>query len=180
MGEIKSAIELAMERTMHLSMSKEEKREQAIREFREALNGLLLRVKIGTLTLDQFDKEWSSLGRDSDLPRKNILVEELAARIDPDEENEWAIELLGSFCTLEPEKFLRVLRGYREQLALAAAKRMEAIKGTLMRERRISGGAVRPNLDMDREWTSIRQKVRDEFDAALRQEVEAVTGPCLA
>jgi len=45
MAEVKSTLELVMERTRHLTLTEDEKREQAVAEFKGSLGGLLQKVQ---------------------------------------------------------------------------------------------------------------------------------------
>ena len=61
MAEIKSTLELVMQRTSHLSMSEEDKRKQAAKEFKEAVNRLARKYLDGQIDLDRFRAEFSRL-----------------------------------------------------------------------------------------------------------------------
>ena len=54
MAEVKSTLELVMERTRHMTLSEEDKREQALAEFKKSLGGLLQKVQDGVLGPEHF------------------------------------------------------------------------------------------------------------------------------
>ena len=92
MAEIKSTLELAMERTRHLTMSEEDKRKHAAREFKEAVNRLTLRFLDGQIDLDRFQSEFSRL--QPGLFGKAEAAAEIGRRIDPAADNSLVLDLI--------------------------------------------------------------------------------------
>lgn len=60
MAEIKSTLELVMERTRNLSMSDEDKLEQAAKEFKDAVNRLCLKYLDGHIDIESFREKFRS------------------------------------------------------------------------------------------------------------------------
>ncbi len=61
MADIKSTLELVMERTRHLSMTEEDKRKQAAAAFKEAVSRLARKYLDGQINLDRFQAEFNQL-----------------------------------------------------------------------------------------------------------------------
>ena len=61
MGEIKSTLDLVMEKTKHLSLSDEEKQNQKNSEIEKRVNGLLQKCRDQILSTDELQKEYARL-----------------------------------------------------------------------------------------------------------------------
>ena len=92
MAEIKSTLELVMERTRHLTMSEEDKRKQAAKEFKEAVNRLALKYLDGQINLDRFQAEFSRL--EAGASGKTEAAAEIGRRIDPAADNTLLLDLI--------------------------------------------------------------------------------------
>ncbi len=92
MAEIKSTLELVMEKTRNLSMSEEDKQKQAAREFNEAVNRLVMKYVDGQIDLDEFRAE---LGRLEGSPSaKASAAAEIAMRVAPLADNQLLLDLM--------------------------------------------------------------------------------------
>ena len=68
MGEIKSTLDLVMEKTKHLSLSDEEKQSQKKAELEKRVNGLLQKYQDQVLSLEQLLGEYTRLKQERSLP----------------------------------------------------------------------------------------------------------------
>lgn len=155
MAEIKSTLDLVMERTRHLTMREEDKREQAEAEFRKTVNGLLQKYLDGELDAARVREEAFGPGApDSD---RAIAIGEIGKRIDPAGDNASLLALLREMGA-EVSGIETVLKeceaaGASETEA-AAEKVREALRG-----RGISGSAAVPNPAAQKGWKD-RQEAR--------------------
>jgi hypothetical protein len=171
MAEIKSTLDLVMERTRHLTLSEEEKREQALGEFKRNVSGLIQKFQDGFLTPDSFRVDLHRLQESSQVMDNGIIFEEITRRLDLDGDNSPLIQLLAGTCGAEPEGLTAILAAYMEALEDLTGNRLDQAKRGLERERGISGTAVLPNLSADPGWIADQQRLRDRFEAILRQEL---------
>jgi hypothetical protein len=171
MAEIKSTLELVMERTRHLTQSEEEKRERAVAEFRNNLSGLLQKFQDGVLTPDHFREELRRSQESTHATDSASIPEQICKRLDLDGDNAWVLNLLREAFGISPQGIATVFSAYREALDDLAGKKRDEIREELAEKHGISGTAVVPNLATDENWTAEKQHLRDRFESMLAQEI---------
>jgi len=171
MAEIKSTLELVMERTRHLKLTEEEKREQATAEFRKGLSGLIQRCRDGALTADRFREDLHRLRVNLQVTDGGIVFDEITKRLNLDGDNAWAINLLAEAFGLDPFGIKAVYDEYRKAVAGAALDRAGEIRKELGEKQGVFGTAVVPNLNADREWAMTQQRLRERFEPILAEEL---------
>jgi len=145
MGEIKSTLDLVMERTRHLSLSDEERSRQQEEAYDKRLKGLLQQVADGTLTVDGFRDRSAALQAELKVSGRQALAAGIAGRLDPDQDNRVWMELFGAIAPAACAPVEQVADAYRKRrraLCQAGEKRLQAC---LARDHGISGSAVIPN-----------------------------------
>jgi hypothetical protein len=170
MAEIKSTLELAMERTRHLTMSEDDKRKHAAQEFKDAVNGLALRFLNGQINPDRFQAEFSRL--ETGPFGKPEAATEIGRRIDPAADNSLLLDLIKNGLGYGISGIEAVLKKFREMLNSGKIQAAGRIGAYLLKEG-ISGSAVIPNLDVDKDLAvrhgEISEAFREELDAAIAQ-----------
>jgi len=63
-----------------------------------------------------------------------------------------------------------VFQNFKAAVKFATKERVDQIKTDLSKKRFISGSAVVPNLESDREWLLMLDHIKDEFDEILNKE----------
>jgi hypothetical protein len=170
MAEIKSTLDLVMERTRHLTLTEEEKREYALAQFKGSLNGLLQKYLDGVLNLERTDKEIRRLQEESGFKDRSLLVDEVSRRLDLDGDYRPLLDLLTELCNVDTGKIASLFTLYRDTIASEAEARADRAKERLER-RDIAGTAVVPNLGADPQWTEERDKIREKFTGELAHQV---------
>ena len=167
MGEIKSTLDLVMERTRHLTLSDEEKQQQRREEGGKRLQGLLQQYADGALNIAQLDAGMRRLQDEFDVDAPRQMVADALGRIDPDQENRQWLALLrdaGPAETLAGTE--AALADYRTE-----RRRMDADQAEAARERLaaagIAGTAVVPNPDAEPVWQQAMADLRRRFDAKI-------------
>ena len=169
MAEIKSTLDLVMERTRNLTLSSEEKQAQKQIEIGNRIKGLVQKFQDGLLTKNQLKIEYESLKRNSDLSNDSLLVKEILTRFEPDQDNENLIEILEDCCRFDTATIRAIIKDYRVTYNRAAQKRSAQLKEDLAQNHSITGTAVIPNLDADEQWQREAQDVRRRFEDKLSQ-----------
>ncbi|MGC8492822.1 MAG: hypothetical protein ACP5SH_13900 [Syntrophobacteraceae bacterium] len=171
MAEIKSTLELVLERTQHLHMTEEDKRKQSEKEFSEALCRLVSKQLDGQLGLERFKDE---LGRLDELDGARTMraAAEICGRIDPASDNSALLDLIEKGLGLDVSGMETALKRFGEKLR--AAEDLAAEKNrTVLLQRGVSGAAVIPNLDADAQWQEKRREmvetVKGELAAQLNR-----------
>jgi len=175
MGEIKSTLDLVMEKTRNLTLSSEEKQAQKQLEIGNRIKGLVQKYQDGLLTNNQLETEYESLKKESDLSDNSLLVREILTRLDPDQDNHILLEALEDCCRLDTATPRAIVNDYRVTYNRAAQKRSAQLKEDLAQNKSISGTAVIPNLDADEQWQQEAQNIRNQFEIRLSQEIDKLT-----
>jgi hypothetical protein len=170
MAEIKSTLELVMERTRHLTLTDEEKREHALAEFKKSVSGLVQKCQGGTLTAGRFREDLHLLQANSQVTDRGIVFDEISRRLDLDGDHTWALNLLAEVFGIHPQGITAVSDEYRKAVDRATQGRIDDIRKELGEKEGIYGTAVVPNLAADREWAVAQRRLRERFDPILVQE----------
>lgn len=169
MTEIKSTLDLVMEKTMHLSLSPEEKQELAAQEVENRIRGMLQKYLDGVLTPEELKNEYRSIKKDDKPTAKHILIKEIIGRLDMLKGNGPLLEVLDELGGFGGAGLRSVIDESRSNYRKAAGKRSEEIKNILSEECAISGSAVVPNLEADVQWRREEREIRSRFEENLHR-----------
>ena len=171
MGEIKSTLDLVMEKTKNLNLSNEEKQDQKNKEIENRLRGLLQKFQDQQITLKRFKSEYQSLRRGYNLmeAQNEHLLKAVCGRIELGKDNQALFELLSQFADFNIEGITSVLQEFDEAIDAAARERSKISKDKLAEEHFISGSAVLPNLEADKVWREKARDIRAKFEESLNQ-----------
>jgi hypothetical protein len=167
MGEIKSTLDLVLEKTRHLTLSSEEKQEQTQKEIEKRIKGLLQKYQDGILPDKQLQIDYEKLKNDSNLSDNNILISEIINRLNPDQDNQSLLEILEECCSTNSATIKAVINDYRDTYHKAVGTRMGRLKENLAQKYFISGSAVVPNLETDEQWRREAQEIRSGYEDQL-------------
>ena len=174
MGEIKSTLDLVMEKTRHLTLSQEEKEEQKHIEVNKKLQGLLQKYQDNLLKREHLEKELDSLRKAYDLKVDKMLSRMLLDRLKLGHKNESLLELLNEICGIDVSRFEALFHDFQDAVGFASEKRIKEIKADLAEKRFISGSAVVPNPEADNELILTVKEIKDKFDQILVREKTAL------
>jgi hypothetical protein len=170
MSEIKSTLDLVMEKTRHLILSRTEKEAQKRIEVNKRLQGLLQKYQDDFLKKDNLKKELDNLKIAYDLNVDEMLADLLLNSLKIDQDNRVFLELLNEIFGLNLSGLETIFQNFKAAVKSATKKRVDQIKTDLSKKRFISGSAVVPNLESDREWLSMLGHIMDGFDQTLNKE----------
>lgn len=175
MGEIKSTLDLVMEKTRHLTLSQEEKKVQKRIEVNKRLQGLLQKYQDNLLKKENLKKELDNLKIAYDLNVDEMLADLLLNSIKLGRDNTLFLELLSEIFGSNYSGLETIFQNFKAAVKSATEERVEQIKTDLSQKRFISGSAVVPNLESDKEWLSMLGHIMDGFDQILNREKDALT-----
>lgn len=179
MGEIKSTLELAMERTKKFSISNKEREEMKQKEVRQKAASLFHRYRDGLLSLHEIRRQIDKMEEGTATTVKQLLLSQWidALSLDGEEEKIFkGVELLEQRNIDEAKQEFRSLlsRYQREKEKVEEKVRVQLIEG--LRKDRISGSAVEPNFEGSELWEkeiknldSFYQVKLDEIKEQLRR-----------
>jgi hypothetical protein len=160
MAEIKSAIELAMERTKNLIMDEKEKEQLARKDLEDKLRAIMRRFLEGIVDPAGFMGEYRDI--DASRSEKRLLVIDLIIdEFDTSPENERLfdlLELVGRDAGEQPGREARSLKDRFDKELHAKAAGITDNVARRLNTMGISGTSLQPNI---REWEEWREAVRD-------------------
>jgi len=175
MSEIKSTLDLVMEKTRHLTLSQEEKEAQKRIEVNRRLQGLLQKYQDNLLKKDNLKKELDSLKIAYELNVDEMLADLLLNNLKLDRDNTLFLELLSEIFGFDFSGLETIFQNFKSAVKSATKERVDQIKTDLSKKRFISGSAVVPNLESDKEWLSMLGHIMDGFDEILNKEKAVLT-----
>jgi hypothetical protein len=170
MGEIKSTLDLVMEKTKHLTLSDEEKVMLRRAEVDKKIYGIVRKYQDNLIAKTFLEKEMDVIRKTYGVHADQILRQTLLGSLELGGRNEPALELLRDICGVDISGFERLFQDFLDQVGSAAKDRGNAIKKDLAKTQSISGTAVIPNLEADHEWLSVLGETKVKFDKILNQE----------
>lgn len=169
MAEIKSAIELAMERTKGLVMDEGEKEQSARREAEGRLQALIRRYTEGMIDIDRFRGQFEDFELAEPIKR-SMAIDLITGQLDLAGESEGPFAMLHACCGHIGEALMRELDDIRQEFDTAMGHRTEDVRARVMQRLAgmgISGSAVEPNLTEWDEWKEAADETRELFSKRL-------------
>ena len=172
MGEIKSTIDLVMEKTRHLKLSQEEKDEQKQGELQKRIKGLISKYQDKLINKQQLKNDVEDLRSSHRKTADQVLRSEILDGIDLDKDNTSRLELLKEICGVDVKGLERLLEQFQDSIQESTTNKIKQLKEDLSRTRRISGSAVLPNLEADAEWLADLLALKNTWGEKLNREKE--------
>jgi hypothetical protein len=174
MAEIKSSIELALEKTKHLIMSAEEKKEQERRDLENKIRTLFRRLMEKYVDRDNLLKEFENL---KEKEHKKLFIEIALDNLNLMEENEEIVSVLELIHEDIKDKvdrgFIALSRAFREELEKREMILKERLREKL-KEMGIEGDAIMINLESWEEREKELEEVKAIFSQRLKKWKESV------
>ena len=167
MGEIKSTLDLVMEKTKHLTQSREEKEQQKLKEARQRIRGLIQKYQDSLLDQERFAIELDKMIKTYDVIVNDILLNELLDDLDVNRDNKPQLALLKDICNIDITGLESVYGGYMDELRLMTQERNQVLKNDLAEKQLIAGSAVVPNVEKDQVWQASVVEINNKFSQLL-------------
>lgn len=179
MTEIKSSLELALERSERMTISTEEREEIKRKEIFQKATGLLHRFLEGNLPLNEILKELQRMDEKTRLKVKEMLLSQWINALTLNSDHERllkGIESLKNRGIDEPrEKLLHLTSQYQREKEKARQEMRAQWIETLRREE-ISGNAVQPYIEGSREWRELLEAIDHPFKVKIEEVKEILRG----
>jgi len=172
MGEIKSTLDIVMEKTKHLCLSEEEKDAQKKEEAKKIVKGLIQKYKDQVINIKQLEDVWNGLEKENNLSDRQILVDEIIDQIQLNQENSLLMILLKDICGQDISSLDSILEDYTNKKTEVFQARQETIQNEITDRYKISGSAVVPNLEMDSEWADAMKAFENSYQEKFDMEKE--------
>ena len=172
MGEIKSTVELAMERTKRFALSEKEKDEIKQKEALRKATGLFHRYREGHLSLNDVLKEVERMERKTATAVKEYLFSRWIDALSLDDDNERilkGVESLKERSIAEVrQRFERLLSQYRREKEKVKEKAGVQLIETLKRDG-IWGSAVEPKFEGSELWKKENENLDQPYRVTLEE-----------
>ena len=165
-AEIKSTMDIIMEKTKGLTISEEEKAEFRRQELSGKVRGLIQKFLDRILDLAKLKAEVDLL---SDYPRDTVdktMIEETIHHIELGGKNEPMFQIFKEIIGVDIVTVLNIETAYTDRLEIEKTVREKLLKGKL-REKGVSGSAVIPNLEADPDWKQYLSNENEAFRAKI-------------
>ncbi len=179
MGEIKSTLELAMERTKKFAISEKEKEEIKQKEVLKKATSLFHRYREGHLPLSDILKEIEKMEKKTATTVKESLLSQWINALSLEEDAERILKGIESLKRRSidegKQKFHHLLSQYQKE----KEKIKEEVKAqfiTALKEKGIHGSVVEPNLEGGERWKIEKEKLDNSYKTKLEEIKELVRG----
>jgi hypothetical protein len=176
MGEIKSTLDLVLEKTKHLTLSSEEKQEQRQKEIENRIKGMIQKIQDGILSKNQLITDYEILKKEFNMSHNKALLSEITQRIEPGRDNQPLLEVLQECCAIDTAAIEIIIENFRKAYLAASQNRMERLKEDLAQQYNIRGSAVLPNLDADEQWRQETCRMRAGYEEQLNRVKDNLLG----
>jgi hypothetical protein len=167
MAEIKSTLDIIMEKAKKFSVSEEDKKGFRRQELEGKIRGLIQKYVDGLLDLEKFNEEVRVLRGDEPETAGHLIREEAIARIQPGESNAPLLEILSSTVGMDTGPIKKLLDDIDGKMKQERARREKVLREEL-RNKGISGSAVIPNLNADEGWRITMSEAAQAFKERLK------------
>ncbi len=168
MAEIKSTLDIIMEKAKRFSVTEEEKKGFRRQELEGKIKGLVQKALDGILDSERFQVEVTALrAKDKELVDQ-ILKEEVVARLDVETNSEALLKTLEYMAGHASPFLSRVLADFEKNAEKQKESRRKAFLDDL-RKRGFSGSAIVPNLNADPQWLRARSETRLQLQEEIRK-----------
>lgn len=168
MGEIKSTLDIIMEKAKGFTVTEQEKKAFRERAFEEEVYGLLQKYLDGLMDVERFKEEIRGLGEGRQKEVREVLKKACMERIDPEAENGPILEVIESLVGIATQPISRIISEFVANLESIKRTKEKVLSESLVKKG-ISGSAIIPNIRALPEWEQNLSEIKAEFHERLRQ-----------
>jgi len=167
MAEIKSTMDIIMEKAKKYSVTEEEKKAFKRREVEAKIRGLIQKYVDGIVDSQRLEEEIAELRQEGQEEPERLVRKETLDLVQPGESNAPLLEILSSVAGMDIGPIKKLLNDFDSRMGDERAKHEKALRADLQKKG-ISGSAVIPNLDADEEWLRVKSEAAQTCKETLR------------
>jgi hypothetical protein len=173
MAEIKSTLDIIMEKAKRFSATEEEKQGFRRQELEGKIKGLVQKTIDGILDSERFQVEVTALqAKDKDLVDQ-VLKEELVTRLEVERNSQELLKMLEYVAGGAKAAVKKTLADFEAKTAKQKDSRRKILLETL-KKKGISGSAVLPNLEADPEWARLKSEMKRRLQEEIRERLKSL------
>lgn len=173
MGEIKSTLDLVLEKTRHLSLSREERAAQQSAEMEKRVDGLLMKYREGTIKKDRFFQALDALRGGDGASVDSVVKHAMLKRVGLDPDDGVWLELLNTVYGVDTKPLAAVISDYQAVIRKSEITWSRKSLTRLQDKYQVTGTAIVANLEADPEWNRKHKEIETEFGRRLENEKAA-------
>jgi hypothetical protein len=166
MAEIKSTLDLIMEKTQNMTLSEEEKNSLRTEELERKALGLVQQYCNRRIPLKDIRNELNAATGEARAELAELFRHAIIDCIDLDGDNSAAFALLEEILELDTTPYVTALATYGTRRDECKDGVVAALKAEL-EAAGISGTAVVPNISAGEEWKTLSDSIREDFRRAV-------------
>jgi hypothetical protein len=167
MGEIKSTLDIIMEKTKGLTLTEDEKKALRNKEVEGKVKGLLLKYIDGQMDLENLKAGITAIEEKDPGMAREIIIKDCLGRIDPESDNRLIFEILEHVARADAASFQKPLSKFHRDLDQEKRIRELKLRKKIV-EKGISGSAVLPNIHADQEWIHYVEDAKEKFQEEIK------------
>ncbi|MBW1888871.1 MAG: hypothetical protein JRI52_11085 [Deltaproteobacteria bacterium] len=167
MGEIKSTLEIIMEKTKDLTLTEEERKEFKQKDMAGKIKGVIQKFLDGIIDLNRLKMEIAALEKDNQDMVTRLVMDELLPRIKLQEDNALFLQILDIREGIDTAPIKEILADFEKRLAKERAVQEKELMKSL-KDKGVSGSAVIPNPNADPDGVNNISEMKKEFEERLR------------
>jgi len=166
-AEIKSTLDLVLEKTRHLTLSEEEKLSLERKELERKLQAVVNRYLDEKLSLGELKEEMEKIGKDQRGLARELLKRHLLAQFNVDADNSMVLNALREVNSFDTGQLTTLQREYEAE---KEKRRNFLVQENLsaLKQRGISGSAVVPNMSRVPEWDQFLKSLSKRYQERLK------------
>ncbi len=168
MAEIRSTLDIIMEKAQEVVVTDEDKIAFKKKELEGKIRGFLQRFQDQIMNEDRLIKELTAIGIQEQQMVRDIFFEDCLSRINPEVDNTRLLDLMKKTAGLDVSPFLEILEKYQEEIN-QERNRCKSVLTEKYQGRGISGSAVMPNLEADPLWVDLKVIMKQGFMKSLSE-----------
>ncbi len=172
MGEIKSTLDLVMERTKNLTMTDDDIKTHRQELIAKKVNGLIQKIDDQTDKPQEIKRQLNDLmdqfGTDAAIHIKNAALKGIKV----DTYNKGRFMLLSEYLNMNIQPLTDIIKAFHQDVKDAKSNFRKRAKATLAEQYLITGSAIIPNLNFDKHWVKKRRNLTDQSQDKLEIEIK--------
>ena len=167
MAEIRSTLDIIMEKAKNLEVTEEDKKEFREKEVQGRVQGLFQKYLDGILITEQLKREMASFDQDLRAVAESELLTACLGALTVEGDNQPLFEMLDRLLACDMKPIFDLIDEFQEQQGVERNKR-RAARIQALSKWGVSGSAVIPNLAADTEWRDFLVNMQKRFQGKLK------------